>query len=324
MDLIPFEYDIIPDWQSAVDNMSLSPSPLSGPEYFATMRISWGNTYIYRQGDTIIPLAKSLTTHSKIMSSDLYTGARFNSILGADKIDPLAVNSLNEICRGCYIKLHIPEETYISNEDMLLDAGYVTEDIYNYYKISLPESYEEWFESPKICRPNIIRARVSGLSTAIGGIELLEYFYDLYMKSFARWKSKHRTKHHHEIERYRRMFELPGSKTKIMVAYLEGRPVAAAIFCYYRNTAGAFAAGMDYEYQKLRPADFVQSEIIRFLIAAGVKEYNMGGQLGSKSLDIFKKKLGAKVYRSYLVGRHRFPQLKKIFGGFQPQQKSHS
>jgi hypothetical protein len=50
----------------------------------------------------------------------------------------------------------------------------------------------------------------------------------------------------------------------------------------------------------------------------------MGGQLGSKSLDIFKKKLGAKVYRSYLVGRHRFPQLKKIFGGFQSEQSIHT
>lgn len=312
MELTPFDNKYIPLWREAVDSTIFSPSPLGGPEYSATMRKSWGKTCIFRLGSLFIPLCRETTRFSGILKSQLYTGARFNSLLGIKALNKEVFQTLELLRKEGFIKLHIPEEIYLPNRDKFHSLDYYPEYSYEYFKVPLPASYEEWFDQPGICRKNILRALDSEVSVGLGGIELLDHFYDLYLKSFSRWKRRNLAGAAHDKDRFRRMFSLPGSKAKIALACYDGKMISAAIFCNYKNTAGAFSAGTDYKFQSMRPSDLVQSEIIRFLIAMGVKEYNLGGNLGSKTLDRFKKKLGGKPYRSYLLGHHRFPKIQKL------------
>jgi hypothetical protein len=315
MQLVPFDDNHVHQWRRAVDATGLSPSPLGGPEFSATMQMSWGKNHIFQAGNLLIPLSKESIRHKAVLKSRLYTGVRFNSLLGIETVDDDTFRALAFLGNRCFVKLHIPEEIYLPNRERFHSLDYYPEDSYEYFKIPLPAAYEEWFNGPGICRKNIVRALDSDVSVGLGGVELLDQFYEMYMKSFSRWKSKNFTRAAHNKERFKRMFTLPGSKTKIALAFYNGKTISAAIFCNYDRTAGAFSAGTDYRFQGLRPSDLVQSEIIRDLTTIGVKEYNLGGNLGSKTLGRFKKKLGGKPFRSYLLGRHRFPRIKNIIKG---------
>lgn len=312
MELTPLNEKHIPLWREAVDSGAFSPSPLGGPEYSSTMRKSWGKTFIFRHENLFIPLWKVGTRFSGFLKAQFYEGARFNSLLGIETINDKVFQALESLRKAGFLKLHIPEEIYHPFKEKFHSLDYFPEDVYEYFKVALPASYEEWFNRPGICRKNILRAMDSEVSVGLGGIELLDYFYDLYLKSYSRWKKRCLAGRAHSKERFRRIFNLPGSRTKIALGCYDGKPISAAIFCNYKNTAAAFSAGTDYRFQHMRPSDLVQSEIIRFLIAMGVKEYNLGGNLGSKTLDRFKKKLGGGPYRSYLLGHHRFPKIQKL------------
>jgi hypothetical protein len=312
MVLTTFSNKFIEPWQDAVDRTTFSPSPMGGPEYASTMKYSWNKTYIFQHGDLFMPFAKSRTKHFGIISSNLYCGVRNNSLLGLESIDADSIRALKELPEKCCIHLHVPEELYLPHKEIFESLYFYPLEKYPYYKISLPDSFEEWYSRPGICRCNIRRALEYGVEVAFGGLELLETFYELFLCSFRRWKKMKWAKRPYEFKRFQRMFDLPGSRTKVAVAYYTGIPIAAAIFCHYRKIAGALNAGTDYEYQKIRPTNLLHAEIIRYLIYNGVAEYNLGGLMESGNLRQFKKSLGASEHTSYLLCRHRFPRLKRF------------
>lgn len=320
MALTIFSNKFIEPWREAVDRTTCSPSPMGGPEYASTMTYSWKKTYIFQHGDLFMPFAKSRTKHFGLISSNLYSGVRNNSLLGLKSLDGDAIRALSELPEKCCIHIHVPEEFYFPNKEIFEELYFYPMERYPYFKISLSGSYEEWFSRPGICRNNIRRALDYGVEVNFGGLELLETFYELFLCSFSRWKKMKWARRPYEFKRFQRMFDLPDSRTKVAVAYYTGIPIAAAIFCHYRRIAGALNAGTDYEYQKIRPTNLLHAEIIRYLIYRGVSEYNLGGVMESGNLRQFKKSLGASEHISHLLCRHRFPRLKK-FLRFLPCQK---
>ena len=296
-------------WRSIIDNSAWSPSPLGGPEYAATMNMAWGKTYILETDRLFIPFVQSSVTNFGFLKSECYQGLRFNSLPGCEKIDGELLSALPQ---KCSLQLDIPEELYKSSQDILRQNHFSEQGNYLYYKVHLPSSYDEWFTQKGMDRSNIRKADKAGIEVEIGGMEMLEDFYKMFLCSFERWQKEDRAKDPHTIERFRRMFEIPSSCTKIACARYEGRVVSAVIFCHYKNTAGAFNSGTDFEYQKLRASDYTFSEIIRYLIGQGVGELHLGGTLGGKNLSQFKRKLGATEYVSHILTRHRFPRLRKL------------
>lgn len=307
-----FSDEHITSWQDALDVSERSCSPLGGPEYSATMNMSWGKTYIYQSNNLFIPLIQRKFKTLKIINSIEYQGVRFNSFQGIKNLDQNLLSDLSQLPTNCHMRLHIPEDFYLPLRQEFKKLNFIEESKYPYYIIPIPDQFDKWFLQPGLQRNTIRKAEKSGVTVSFGGIEMLEDFYKLFMCSFDRWKSKDRAKKPHSIERFRRMFEIPHSKAQIALASHEGVPVSAVIFAYYKNIAGAFNAGNDYRFSSLRAGNFIYSEIIRYLTTTGVRELNMGGTIGSDKLSRFKKNLGAKEYHSYIIIRHRFPRIKKI------------
>jgi lipid II:glycine glycyltransferase (peptidoglycan interpeptide bridge formation enzyme) len=179
--------------------------------------------------------------------------------------------------------------------------------------MELRGSYDKWFSRSGVRRQNIRRAEKEGVTVEIGGAEFLDDFYRLFLCSFNRWKSRETARRPHEHERFKRIFELPGSKAKIAVARYNEKIISAAIFCPYKRTAAYIAGGSDFEYQNKRAGNLLHSEIIRYLIDNGISEYNLGMSLDIKSLERFKESLGAAKLRTVILERHRFPRLKRIY-----------
>ena len=304
MSLTEFEPGMSSHWQSIIDNSAWSPSPLGGPEYAATMNMAWGKTYILKTDKLFIPFVKSSVTNLKILRSDCYQGLRFNSLPGCESI---SADLLRILPSKCALQLDLPEELYTPCKEILARHNFSEQGNYLYYKVHLPKNYEAWFMQKGMDRSNIRKADKAGIEVKIGGIEMLDDFYRMFLCSFERWQKEDRAKDPHPLERFHRMFEMQSSNAKIACALYDNKVISAVIFCHYKNTAGAFNSGTDFEYQKLRASDYAFSEIIRYLIAQGVKELHLGGTLGGKNLSQFKRKLGASEYKIIYCNPPSFP-----------------
>jgi hypothetical protein len=312
MKLLPFEEEYVPLWRQAVDNTSVSPSPLGGPEFSSTMIRGWGNTFVFVANDLMIPVAREITTHFRIVKSDVYTGVSINSLLGITQMNHQVWSDLAELPHRCVIFLDVPEEHYDGNKEKWQALNFHPTGHRAYHRIDLPASHDEWFLRPSVRRQNIRRAREAGLNVAFGGQELLTPFYDLYLSSFRRWQSRQVAVHAHDYVRFQRLFDSPGSRVQIAAVKLEDRIIAAAIFCCYARTAGYLYGGINFEYQQLRPNNLLHAEIIRYLIDRGVSEYNLGTSGSLKELEHFKETLGANRHISVILCRDRFPYLKRL------------
>jgi hypothetical protein len=312
MALVPFADKHIAAWQQAVDMTAVSPSPLAGPELGSTMIRSWGSTHLKFANGLVIPFAHERTTHAKIVASDVYTGVPINGLLGMTEMNETTWTAIEELPRRCVLTLDVPEDTYRTNRERWNALHFSAEERYCYHRIALPATYDEWFARPDVKRQNIRRAQQAGLTVTIGGAELLESFYQLYLQSYSRWKDRRTASLAHGLQRFQRMFDLPGSQARITVARKQQQVVAAVIFCNYRRTAGYLYGGADFNFQELRPNNLIHAEIVRYLIEQGVSEYNLGMSLGQKELEHFKETLGAKIFFSVSLRRHRFPRLQHL------------
>lgn len=313
MELIKFSDNHIPAWQAAVDRTGISPGAIGGPEYAATMKMSWKKTWMFQRGDLFIPLAKEKTSHGRIITSDVFTGVQINSLLGVEKSDHRLFDSLRQLPKRSVLRLHLPQEHYQSHREKCHMHYFFPGKSYSYHRVELPESHDKWFSRPGVKRQNIRRAQKEGVTVEIGGIEFIEDFYRLFLCSFDRWKNRETARAPHGSERFKRIFELPGSKAKMAVARFKEKIISAAIFCAYKRTAAYLAGGSDFEYQEKRAANLLHSEIIRYLIDNGIGEYNLGMSLDIKSLERFKESLGAERFRTVVLERHRFPRLIRIY-----------
>jgi hypothetical protein len=310
MRLFPFEAEHEPLWRQKVDATAISPSPLGGPEFNSTTIRGWGKTFVFIANDLMIPVAREETTSFRIMKSDVYTGVSMNSLLGITLMNDQVWSDLAELPRRCAILLEVPEEYYEGNKGKWQVLNFNPIGQTAYHKIDLPASYDEWYSRPGVRRQNIRRAREAGLIVSFGGQELLAPFYELYLNSFTRWQSRQLAVYAHDFVRFQRLFDSHGSPVQIAAVKIEDRIIAAAIFCCYSRTAGYLYGGINFEYQRLRPNNLLQAEIIRHLIDRGVREYNLGMSEDLKELEHFKETLGAGRHISIILCRDRFPRLK--------------
>lgn len=310
--LTPFEDEHIPRWQQAVDNTDISPSPLGGPEFNTTTIRGWGKTSVFMADSLMIPVARSESTHLRIVKSDVYTGVLINSLLGITGMNDQIWSDLAELPRRCVIFLNVPVEYYDGNKEKWQALNFHPTERIAYHRIDLPASYDEWFLRPGVSRYNIRRALKAGLNVAFGGKELLAKFYELYLNSFRRWQSRQTASEAHDYARFQRLCDSPGSRVQIAAAKLEDRIIAAVIFCCYSRTAGYLYGGTDFEYQQLRPNNLLHAEIIRYLVDRGIGEYNLGTSGGRKDLEHFKETLGANRHLTVTLCRDRFPRLKRL------------
>lgn len=299
-------------WRATVDLTPCSPSPIGGPEFSGTMEMAVGRTVLINSDDLLIPLFKAEETMLKFIKCDSFSGVRFNSLLGDLKTGDQLHKLLKKLPRHAFIHLSIPEQIFKKYDALFRRFNLNPVDRYPYYVVDLPASYDEWFNRPGICRGNIRRAQKSGVKIEFGGQELLNDFYSMYQHSYKRWREQNRSYTAHNFERFKRIFDLHGSKARVALAKHDDKTVASAIFIAYETIGATVSAGIDYRFQKMRPVNLLHSEIIKCLIEKKVKKYHLGGEIGGEKLGRFKKTLGAKKYTSLVLARHRYPKSNRI------------
>jgi Acetyltransferase (GNAT) domain len=312
MSFAPFCDEHIPLWREAVDQTGVLPSPIGGPEYASTMIMFSGKTWIFQSGDLFIPFARATTTHFKFIKADILNGVQINSLLGLESLNFKAFKALRQLPGRCNIRIHVPSETYKRCQREFNSINFFPEESYPHHRVILPSTYDEWYSRKEVKRQNIRRAHKSGVTITIGGGDLLEPIHKMYMMSFQKWKNKGIARNPHEYQRFQSMFDLSGSRNKIALAYFEDKVIAGAIFCHYGHCAAYLFGGSDPEYQNLRANNLLHSEIIRFLISHGIKEYDMGISLNIAGLEKFKESLGAEENKTKILLRHRFPLIKRV------------
>ncbi|TFH61424.1 MAG: GNAT family N-acetyltransferase [Candidatus Zixiibacteriota bacterium] len=313
MQLLPFTEELVPLWQQAVDNTDCSPSPLGGPEFNSTTIRGWGKTFVFMANGLMIPVARSETTHFRMVKSAVYTGVSVNSLLGITQMNDQVWTDLARLPRRCVILLDIPEEHYCGNEEKWQALDFHPSERIAYHKIDVPASYDEWFSRPNVKRYNVRAAQRKGLTVTFGGAELSESFYQVYLLSYSRWKDRQTASKPHSLARIQRLMEmLPDSLARIATVNHEGQVIAGAIFSHYHRTGGYLYGGIDYAFRELKANNLLHAEIIRYLIDKGVSEYNLGTSLNLKDLEHFKETLGASRHLSVTLCRDRFPRLKRL------------
>ena len=318
MELRPFSEADITDWQTAVDRTNPSPSPLAGPEFIATTIRGWEKTYILRVGNTIIPLAKGNSRMLKFLNSDYYTGVPMFSLLGMTDLDHQLTPLLKELSGNWGIEIEFPTPLYDQYRNQLAACDFVESGRYDYHVVPLPKTYDEWFSRHSVKRYSIRRAQNAGVKITLGGRELVQSAYEMYSRSFERWRDMKTASTQHEYARFLRIFEMPGSRARVGVAEYDGKVVASVIFCYYRRAAAYLYGGLDYDYKKIRANTLLQAEIIRHLIDHGIQEYNLGTSLGLEDLESFKESIGGERHQAVTLVRHRYPRIRRLLSILSP------
>jgi len=300
-------------WQTAIEHTDLTPGPIGGPEYVATSKTADGNVYVLRTDDLIIPLLKQKARHIGFLTTDLYTGVRYNSLFSILPSTNKILSALYELPPRCDINLQIPEELYLQFKETFAACHFYPREKYTYYKIQLPPDYDQWFSRPQVCRKAIRKAEHSGITVKIGEKELLQDFYKTYSASFRRWHKQGLAKQSSAVTRFEKALNTTGQHCRVAIAYHNGYPAAGLIFCLYHSSAAFLWAGLDYDYQDKRPSNLVHAEAIRYLIGQGVKDCNMGSNLGRKPLTQFKLSFAPDIRSSVVLFRHRFKRIKRLF-----------
>lgn len=312
MSIEEFDDGHVSSWRAAVERTPISPGPAGGPEYVATPDKALGNLLILRQGDLFMPLLRGRTKAARFLNSDLYEGVQTNSFLGVEQLDDSLLACLDEIPKRSTILLHLPDALYRKHSEFFRKRGYYLFKDFYYHKVTLTGSFDEWFMRPSISRGQIRKAIKRGVEISIGGREMLDDFYKMYLHSFKRWQGQQKALWHHPTERFARMFDIPDSGIKTVLAHFQDKVIGAGLVCAYSRTSAGLYGGIDYRYRDTKPSNLIYAEVIRRFAESGVGEYNMGTSNDLKNVESFKESLGAVRYKSVILCRHRFPGLHRL------------
>lgn len=161
-------------------------------------------------------------------------------------------------------------------------------------------------------RRNVRLARRAGVDVKVGcGGELLEEYYRLFLTSVDRWAgnqheplalARARAARRDPLTKLQAMGERLGDEFRVILAYLDGAPVAGAIVLYGRTGHGTRAAMDRQRMGKSRAGEFVYWTAIELACALGCQTFHMGESGWSPALAQAKEKFGATP--------HDYPELR--------------
>lgn len=155
---------------------------------------------------------------------------------------------------------------------------------------------------------NMVRkALKNGIEIVMDKGERIEEFQKIYRA----------TMRYNEAEEYyyfeRRYFEYLNQNMKGNIIYFyavyQGIPVSASIFFYNRKFMHYHLSGTLPEYRKLASANLLLSEAANWASEQGIREFHLGGGVGSEdSLLTFKKHFNRNGLLDFCIGRNIFNQ----------------
>ena len=152
-------------------------------------------------------------------------------------------------------------------------------------------------------RNQILKAEKSDLQFAVGRLELLDGFYEVFVRNMRDLGTPVYAKSF-----FRNVLEAFPDTTTIFAVYHETKMIAAGIGSWFKNTLEIPWASSISDYKMLCPNNMLYWEAIRFAIHNGFTRFDFGRSTPNEGTYNFKKQWGAKpvqLYWQYLADGHK-------------------
>lgn len=157
----------------------------------------------------------------------------------------------------------------------------------------------QWSEfNPKL-RNQIRKAEKSGLHFSVGGLELLDHFYQVFARNMRDLGTPVYGK-----DFFQNVLEALET-TRILAVNYQGKTIAAGIVSWFQKTMEMPWASSISDYRALCPNNLLYWEAIKFAIASGFTSFDFGRSTPNEGTFNFKKQWGAvpvQLYWQYLLG----------------------
>jgi len=166
----------------------------------------------------------------------------------------------------------------------------------------------QWKNFNSKLRNQIRKPEKCGLEPQIGGIELLDGFYEVFTRNMRDLGTPVYGK-----DFFRNVLnELP-RETRIVAVSYEGKTIAAGIATWFRDTMEIPWASSISDYKSMCPNNMLYWEAIKLAIGKGFTRFDFGRSTPDEGTFNFKKQWGAEpvpLYWQYLLQEGRsFPEL---------------
>lgn len=147
-----------------------------------------------------------------------------------------------------------------------------TRDHYYSFRTTLPDDPEQVLgRFPRKARAEVRKARDQFKLTARFGPEVMETFYELYVRSLRRLGSPG-----HAWRWHRRLVQEFGEDCFPEVVYHEGQPVAAVLSFRFRDQVLPYYAGIDDRYNKLNTSNYLYFALMEQAVRMGLRVFDFG------------------------------------------------
>jgi serine/alanine adding enzyme len=164
--------------------------------------------------------------------------------------------------------------------------------------LALPGSSVELARSYRSkLRNQINRPLKEGCSCALGGLELLEDFYKVFLINMRDLGSPV-----HSKELMRRVLESFPERSRIFVVRHRGRPVAASLVVGFNRTLSNPWASSDRRYAAISPNMLLYSRMLEFACDEGYRTFDFGRSAPGEGTFRFKQQWGALAEPLYWYG----------------------
>jgi serine/alanine adding enzyme len=156
-------------------------------------------------------------------------------------------------------------------------------------RLQLPTQYGElWSKFPSKLKSQIRRAQKEGMTTKIGGVELVREFYQVFSRNMRdlgtpvygrRW-----------FEEILRTFP---KDARICAVFLQNQPVAAGFLYGFRDRLEIPWASADRRYNRMAPNMLLYSTALQYACEAGYRLFDFGRSTAGSTTFRFKEQWGA-------------------------------
>jgi serine/alanine adding enzyme len=138
-------------------------------------------------------------------------------------------------------------------------------------------------------RNQIRKAEKSGLSASVGGIELLADFYTVFVRNMRDLGTPV-----YSQSFFTEVLKTFPDSTRIIAVYHEGKPAAAGLITWFRETVEIPWASSIREYNPLCPNNLLYWTALQYALKSGFKKFDFGRSTPGEGTYKFKEQWGAK------------------------------
>lgn len=138
-------------------------------------------------------------------------------------------------------------------------------------------------------RNQVRKAEKSGLSASVGGKELLADFYTVFVRNMRDLGTPV-----YAEKFFMEVLEAFPDHTRIIAVYLEGKPVAAGLITWFRETVEIPWASSIRDYNPLCPNNLLYWTALQYALANSFKRFDFGRSTPGEGTCRFKEQWGAR------------------------------